>query len=75
MLLSNQINELATDFQTEARRRPYFRAIIPDLVEDHVFWRLMLEVLEIIVHRRGYVIVERSRVDDGLRERDGLSSV
>jgi hypothetical protein len=74
MLLSNQINELAGDLQTEARRRPYLRAIIPDLVEDHVFWRLMLEVLEIIVHRRGYVIVERSKVHD-VGNRDRLSPV
>ena len=66
MLLSKQIEELACDFQYEATQRPYLRMLIPDLAENKNFWQLVLEVLEIILHRRGYLIVRRSVVEGAM---------
>jgi hypothetical protein len=63
MLLSKQIEELASDFQQEAAQRPYLRMLIPDVAADKNFWQMVLEVLEIILHRRGYLIVKRSIVE------------
>lgn len=63
MLLSKQIEELACDFQVEAEERPYLRMLIPDMAGNKNFWQLVLEVLEIILHRRGYLIVRRSMVE------------
>ena len=66
MLLSKQIEELAWDFQQEAEARPYFRMLIPDLASNRNFWQLVLEVLEIILHRKGYLIVRRSIVEGAM---------
>ena len=63
VLLSKQIEELACDFQLEAGKRPYIRTLIPDLCEEKNFWQMVLEVLEIILHRRGYLIVKRSMLE------------
>jgi hypothetical protein len=66
MLLSKQIEELACDFQQEAKARPYLRTLIPDLAGNKNFWQLVLEVLEIILHRKGYLIVRRSVVEGAM---------
>lgn len=66
MLLSKQIEELACDFQQEAEERPYLRMLIPDLAGNRNFWQLVLEVLEIILHRKGYLIVRRSVVEGAM---------
>ncbi len=66
MLLAKQIEELACDFQEEAEARPYFRMLIPDLAGNKNFWQLVLEVLEIILHRKGYLIVRRSVVEGAM---------
>ena len=66
MLLAKQIEELACDFQDEAAARPYLRMLIPELAGNKNFWQLVLEVLEIILHRRGYLIVKRSIVEGAM---------
>ena len=66
MLLSKNIEELASDFQVEAAQRPYFRMLIPEVAGNKNFWQLVLEVLEIILHRRGYLIVRRSVVEGAM---------
>lgn len=66
MLLAKQIEELACDFRAEAETRPYFRMLIPELAGNKNFWQLILEVLEIILHRRGYLIVRRSVVEGAM---------
>jgi hypothetical protein len=63
VLLSKQIEGLASDIQREATERPYVRALIPGLCEDRNFWQIMLEMLEIVLHKRGYLIVKRSIVE------------
>jgi hypothetical protein len=66
MLLSKEIEELACDFQGEAEQRPYLRTLLPELATNKNFWQLVLEVLEIILHRRGYLIVKRSIVEGAM---------
>ena len=62
MLLAKQIARLAAELRNEAAGRKYVRALIPQVVEDEIFWSLILEMIEIVIHRHGYVIVERHRV-------------
>jgi hypothetical protein len=66
MLLSKQIEELASDFQDEASRRPYLRMLIPEVAGNKNFWQVVLEILEIILHRRGYLIVRRAIVEGAM---------
>ncbi len=62
MLLSKQIAGLATELCEEANSRPYVKTLIPQVAEDQVFWTVVVEMVEIILHRHDFVIVERSRV-------------
>jgi capsular polysaccharide biosynthesis protein len=68
MLLSKEIAEVANDLKEEAIRRPYVGRLIPAVVHDDSFWRMLLELLEIVLHRRGYVIVKRE-----ILERDSVA--
>ena len=69
MLLSKQIMDLAQELREESAVRPYVRTLIPDVVDDKHFWTMIVEMLEIVVHRNDYVIVDRSRVMDVPRPR------
>ena len=62
MLLSKEISQVAEDLGTEAKMRPYVRALIPSVIDDNDFWRLIIELVEIVLHRRGYVVVRREIV-------------
>lgn len=62
MLLSKQIADLARKLRDEASVRPYIRTLIPNVVEDDRFWAMVVELLEIVVHREDFVVVERHRV-------------
>jgi hypothetical protein len=59
MLLSKEISAIAIDLKDESRSRPYVKALMPEVVDDDSFWRMLLEIFEIVLHRRGYVIVRR----------------
>jgi hypothetical protein len=61
-----QYEELASDFQSEARQRPYVKALIPDLCENKNFWDLVLEIVQIVLRKRGYLIVRRSAVEGAI---------
>jgi hypothetical protein len=56
MLVSKEIDTLARGLAAEVHARPYLRATVPQLAEDMVFWRMFLEVTEIVLHKNGYVI-------------------
>ena len=62
MLLSKDIATVASDLKEEATRRPYVQALIPELVEDESFWRMLVEMFEIVLHRRGHVVAKREAV-------------
>jgi hypothetical protein len=60
MLLSKEISELAVDLKDESKSRRYVSALLPQVVDDDSFWRMLIELFEIVLHRRGYVVVRRS---------------
>jgi hypothetical protein len=64
MLLSKEIVEVAADLKAEAKGRPYVEVLMPEVVADDSFWRMLIELFEIVLHRRGYVIVKREAVRD-----------
>ncbi len=61
MLLSKQIANLAVELCEEARFTP-LRTIIPQVADDQLFWTVVVEMVEIVLHRHDFVIVERHRV-------------
>ena len=67
MLLSQHINALSEDLKDEAQARPYIRSLLGHLADDASFWGLLLEMLEIVLHLRGYVIVPREVADPSYR--------
>jgi hypothetical protein len=56
MLVSKEIDVLARGLAAEVHARPYLRATLPKVAEDMVFWRMLLEVTEIVLHKNRYVI-------------------
>lgn len=65
MLKPGEINEVAGDFGEEVRRRDYVRRILaPAFVDDPVAWAMVIEVMEVILHRRGLYIVHTSKLRD-----------
>jgi hypothetical protein len=62
MLLSKEISEIAGDLKSESKSRSYVKALMPEVVEDDSFWRMLIEIFEIVLHRRGYVVVKRELV-------------
>lgn len=63
MLLSKQIERLADDLAKDAVQRPYVTSVIPALAGDSTFWNMILEMVEIALNRRGYVVVSRDQVN------------
>ncbi len=59
MLLSKEIAAIGVDLRNESKSRPYVRALMPEVVDDDTFWGMLLEMFEIVLHRRGYVVVSR----------------
>jgi hypothetical protein len=56
MLISKEIDALSRGLVAEVEARPYLRATLPQVAEDMVFWRMLLEVTEIVLHENGFVI-------------------
>jgi hypothetical protein len=59
VLLSQQIGELARKLRAEAAGRPYVATLIPQVVDDETFWTMVVELLEIVLHRDDFVVVRR----------------
>ena len=36
--------------------------LMPEVVQEDGFWRMMIELIEIVLHRRGYVVARREHV-------------
>jgi hypothetical protein len=65
VLLSKQVERLADDLAKDAVDRSYVKSLIPALAGDRAFWNMVLEMVEIALNRRGYVVVQRHQVDVG----------
>lgn len=74
MLLSWQIADVARKLRDEAAARPYVRTLVPHVVDDEQFWAVTLELLELVIHAEGYVMVERDRVKDAPESASSTSS-
>jgi hypothetical protein len=64
MLLSKEIAQIADEMRDESKTRPYVRALMPEVVADESFWRMLIEIFEIVLHRRGYVVVRRALLEE-----------
>ena len=63
MLKHGEIAEVAQDLGAEVRRRDYVHRILaPTFVDDPTAWEMVVEVMEVVLHRRGLVIAPASRV-------------
>lgn len=63
MLTAPEIQDVAKDFSQEARARDYVKYILaPGFVDDPHAWELVVEVMEVVLHRRGLYIVPQSRI-------------
>lgn len=64
MLTQSEITQIANDLGEEARRRSYVEQILaPDFVAEPRSWELLIELLEVVLHRRGLYIVSESVIN------------
>jgi hypothetical protein len=71
MLLSKEVSEMAADLRDEAAGRPYVALLVPEVAADENFWKMLVELFEIVIHRRGYVLCaapEAITLPDELRQ-------
>lgn len=65
MLTPPEIAEVAVDFKEEVRKRKYVEYIMAaGFVEDPHAWEMVIEVMEVILHRRDLYIVPHHLVKD-----------
>jgi len=65
MLKHGEIAEVAQDLGAEVSRRDYVRRILaPSFVDDPTAWEMVIEMIEIVLHRRNLFIVPASRIRD-----------
>jgi hypothetical protein len=63
VLTPSEIKEVASDLQREAISRDYVKYILaPAFTEEHHAWELIVEVMEVVLHRRDLYITPRARV-------------
>jgi len=63
MLRHGEIREVALDLGAEVGRRDYVHRILaPSFVDDPTAWEMVVEVMEVVLHRRGLVIAPSSKV-------------
>ena len=63
MLTPPEIVEVAKDFKEEVHKRKYVEYIMAaGFVEDPHSWEMVIEVMEVILHRRGLYIVPQELV-------------
>lgn len=55
---SEQVPTLASDLRREAADRPYVKTVMASVVEDENIWSIILEMVELSLHRRGYVVAK-----------------
>ena len=65
MLKHGEIYEVAQDFGEEVRRRDYVHRILaPAFVDDPTAWEMVVEVMEVVLHRRNLLIAPASKLRD-----------
>ena len=65
MLTPDEIVEVAVEFKEEVRNRKYVEYIMaPGFVEESQSWQMIIEVMEIVLHRRGLYIVPQELVKE-----------
>ncbi len=69
MLLTKEIDEVAEDIQREALERSYVKCLMPEIVGEKHFWRVLVEMFVIVLHRRGYLIVKQELLPERFMER------
>ena len=61
MLTPSEIVDVADDLRREVERRDYVRCIMADtFAEEPHAWQMIIEVMEVILHRRDLYIVPKS---------------
>jgi len=64
MLKHDDVKAVAEDFGAEVRKRDYVNRILaPTFVDDPTAWEMVVEVMEVVLHRRDLYIAHRSLLD------------
>ena len=72
MLTQNEIRDVARDLSDEAARRSYVSKILaPSLSEEPESWQMIIELVEIVLHGRGFFIVPESMLKTPTRSEAG----
>jgi hypothetical protein len=65
VLTPREIAQVALDLSDEARRRAYVsRILAPEFVDEPQSWGVLLEMLEVVLHRRGLYIAPYELLKD-----------
>ena len=65
MLKHDEISDVARDLGEEVRARDYVAHILaPTFVKDPLAWEMIVEMMEVVLHRRGFYIAPASRLRD-----------
>ena len=77
MLTQREIVQVAQDLGEEARRRSYVNRILaPEFVDEPQSWELLVELAEVVLHRRGLYIADELMLNDTpavLKARKGVA--
>ena len=73
MLTQRQIGIVANDLRDEAERRSYVNHILGDeFAGDPQSWELLIEMIEVVLHRRDLYIVPQERIEGFLDPRRNI---
>ena len=65
MLTQKEIAQVAQDLGEETRERTYVaRILAPEFVDEPQSWELLIEMLEVVLHRRGLYIAPANLLKD-----------
>lgn len=61
MLTQPEIVDVARDLRSEAEKRSYVsRILAEEFIDDPHSWELLIEMLEVVLHKRGFYIADES---------------
>ncbi|MFI5389619.1 MAG: hypothetical protein ACHQY2_07840 [Candidatus Eremiobacterales bacterium] len=67
MLKHGDVAEVAKDLGEEVRRRDYVHRILaPTFIDDPTAWEMVVEVMEVVLHRRNLYIAPASKLRDDI---------
>jgi hypothetical protein len=73
LLTQPEIERIAQDLHDEAERRSYVaRILAPEFRSDPRSWELLLEMIEVVLHKRDLYIAPQHRIEGLVHARTAL---